>query len=185
MRRRAPAAPAAGVALLAALALTLGGESLWAQTPPPRSLGPGTGVAVPTQRPGMRYATPGPNDRRSPVVEARRPATPEERATSRALAPPVPDVASRPGETVEQAHRRAGLIPRCELDAGKPVRVVVRGEVREFTPPPGACVKHGIAIPQGAVTFVEMPDGSKAAWDRDGNVLNDDPRFDWLREALR
>ena len=158
-----------------------------AQGVPPRSLGPGTGVAVPTQRSGVQYATPGPNERASlsPIVEGRRPATPEESAAARAQTGPPRDVASRPGETVEQAHRRAGLVPRCELDAGKPVRVYVRGQERVLTLPAGACMKHGIAMGFGETTFVEMPDGSAAAFDKDGKVLTDNPSFDWLREALR
>ena len=182
--RPVPAGPAlVGLALAALLAVPA--SLTWAQGPPPRSLGPGTGVAVPTQRPGMRYATPGPNSHRSPIIEGRRPATPEESATARAQTGPPPDVASRPGETVEQAHRRAGLLPRCELDAGKPLRLTVRGQVREITLPPGACYKLGIGMPYGKITFIEMPDGQQAAFDKDGNVLTENPSFDWLREALR
>jgi hypothetical protein len=189
MRRRAPVAPAAAaVAALALTLVTLGGGVLWAQTPTPRSLGSGTGVAVPTQRPGMRLATPGPNERppgSAPVVEGRRPLTPEESATARAQTGPPPDVASRPGETVEQAHRRAGLLPVCELQAGKPARVMVRGRVREFPMPAGACQKMVMIDPGGSMTMIELADGGQAAIDREGRVLTADPRFDWLREALR
>ena len=188
--RPVPAGPALiGLALAALLAVPA--TLTWAQAPP-RSLGPGTGRPVVQPTPGWRYATPGPNSHRSPIIEGRRPSTPEDRARSATAVAeglarngPVPDVASRPGETVEQAHRRAGLLPRCELDAGKPVRLIVRGQVREITLPPGACLKHGVGMPVGKITFIEMPDGQQAAFDKEGKVLTENPNFDWLREALR
>jgi hypothetical protein len=101
-----------------------------------------------------------------------------------------------PGESQAEWHARVGYPEQCDLTMGRIVKILVRNYVyKPVQLPPDAChdgtglVEWGPGTrlypgENGNVTVIRQGDRGTAVTSI-GRVMNPDPSFDWLREALK